>query len=176
MTSRVCALSLSLGLLFPPAPQAQSPDLVGMGDSDKLENSGPDRYTYREHREYLFALWDRLALGSNVTLVLHDWGAALGFDWARQNAGRVRGIVYMEAVVRPMAWADWPADSRRFHRELRTTPVLIFHPIPRGGMLESATVTLQSVSVSGSGTSARREALSAGNPDAGRQVEPGVAA
>ena len=57
-------------------------DLIGMGDSDKLPNSGPDRYTYAEQREYLFALWEELGLDSDVILAIHDWGATLGFDWA----------------------------------------------------------------------------------------------
>ena len=72
-------------------------DMTGMGDSDKLENSGPGRYTYVEQREYLFALWDRLGLGDRVVLVVHDWGSALGFEWARHHPERVAGIVYMEA-------------------------------------------------------------------------------
>jgi haloalkane dehalogenase len=58
-----------------------------------------DRYTYAEHREYLFALWDQLHLGDDVVLVLHDWGSALGFDWAEQHRDRVAGIAYMEAIV-----------------------------------------------------------------------------
>lgn len=87
-------------------------DLIGMGDSDKLSHSGPDRYRYSEHREYLFALWDRLSLGDNVVLVLHDWGSALGFDWARAHPARVQGIVYMEAIVSPVTWADWPENAR----------------------------------------------------------------
>ena len=60
-------------------------DLIGMGDSDKLENSGPNRYTYAEHHDYLFALWDQLSLGDKIIMVLHDWGSALGFDWACRN-------------------------------------------------------------------------------------------
>ena len=95
-------------------------DLIGMGDSDKLPNSGPDRYTYAEQREYLFALWDALALGSNVILVLHDWGSALGFEWARKNADRVAGIVYMEAIVTPVTWADWPENARRVFQNFRS--------------------------------------------------------
>ena len=83
-----------------------------MGGSDKLPNPGPDRYTYQEQRDYLFALWDQLALGDRVILVLHDWGSALGFDWARQHADRVQGIVYMEAIVQPVSWADWPENAR----------------------------------------------------------------
>src|ERR1700750_2543921 len=77
-------------------------DLIGMGDSDKLPDSGPARYTYAEQRDYLFALWDRLDLGRNVVLVIHDWGSVLGFDWANRNRDRVAGIAYMEAIVTPL--------------------------------------------------------------------------
>lgn len=95
-------------------------DLIGMGDSDKLPNSGPARYTYAEQRDYLFALWDQLALGSNIILVLHDWGSALGFEWARKNAERVAGIAYMEAIVTPVTWADWPENARRVFQGFRS--------------------------------------------------------
>ena len=88
-------------------------DLIGMGGSDKLRPSGPDRYHYAEQRDYLFALWDALDLGDNVTLVLHDWGSALGFDWANQHRDRVRGIAFMEAIVTPMTWSEFPSDARR---------------------------------------------------------------
>ena len=83
-------------------------DLIGMGGSDKLSPSGPDRYNYAEQREYLFALWDTLQLGDRVVLVLHDWGGALGFDWANQHRDRVQGIAYMETVVMPIGWSDFP--------------------------------------------------------------------
>jgi haloalkane dehalogenase len=95
-------------------------DLIGMGDSAKLKESGPDRYTYLEQRDYLFDLWDHLSLGSQVTLVLHDWGSALGFDWARQNPERVRGIVYMEAIVQPLTWNDWPPNARKAFQAFRS--------------------------------------------------------
>jgi haloalkane dehalogenase len=95
-------------------------DLIGMGDSDKLPDSGPARYTYAEQRDYLFALWDQLALGSNIILVLHDWGSALGFEWARRNADRVAGIAYMEAIVTPVTWADWPENARRVFQGFRS--------------------------------------------------------
>ena len=95
-------------------------DLIGMGDSDKLPKSGPARYTYAEQRDYLFALWDELALGSNIILVLHDWGSALGFEWARKNADRVAGIAYMEAIVTPVTWADWPENARRVFQGFRS--------------------------------------------------------
>ena len=79
-------------------------DLIGMGGSDKLDDSGPDRYHYAEQRDYLFALWDPLELGDRVIFVLHDWGSALGFDWANQHRDRVAGIAYMEAIAMPINW------------------------------------------------------------------------
>lgn len=96
-------------------------DLIGMGDSDKLPDSGPDRYTFAEHREYLHAAWDQLGVTENVSLVIHDWGSALGFDWARQNAEKVKGICYMEAVVGPVpTWDDWPENARNIFQALRS--------------------------------------------------------
>ncbi|HMK78012.1 MAG TPA: haloalkane dehalogenase [Xanthobacteraceae bacterium] len=87
-------------------------DLIGMGDSDKLPDSGPGRYRYAEQRDYLFALWEALGLGDRVIFVIHDWGSALGFDWANQHRERVAGIAYMEAIVTPLTWADWPENAR----------------------------------------------------------------
>ncbi len=87
-------------------------DMIGMGGSDKLHPSGPDRYNYAEQRDYLFALWDALDLGDNVTLVLHDWGSVLGFDWANQHRDRMQGIAFMEASVTPISWSEFPADLR----------------------------------------------------------------
>ncbi|HEX4359729.1 MAG TPA: haloalkane dehalogenase [Pseudonocardia sp.] len=95
-------------------------DLIGMGDSEKLEPSGPDRYGYLEQREYLFGLWDQLRLDGDVVLVLHDWGSALGFDWAEQHRDRVAGIAYMEAVVMPISWADFPDQGRRIFQGFRS--------------------------------------------------------
>ena len=87
-------------------------DLIGMGGSDKLRPSGPGRYSYAEQRDYLFALWEALDLGDNVILVLHDWGSALGFDWANQHRDRVEGIAFMESIVTPMTWSEFPSDIR----------------------------------------------------------------
>src|SRR5258705_5883912 len=84
-------------------------DMIGMGGSDKLHPSGPDRYNYAEQRDYLFALWDGLDLGDKVTLVLHDWGSVLGFDWANQHRDRVGGIAFMEAIVAPLTWSEFPS-------------------------------------------------------------------
>ncbi len=95
-------------------------DMIGMGDSDKLPNSGPDRYTYAEHRSFLFALWEELKLGNEVVFVVHDWGSALGFDWANQHRDRVQGIAYMEAIVMPMAWSDFPDRARATFRAFRS--------------------------------------------------------
>ena len=86
-----------------------APDLIGMGDSDKLPDVQPDTYTFKTHSEFLTAFIDAVIPGpETVLLVLHDWGSALGFDWANRNRDRVRGIVYMESIVRPIAsWAEW---------------------------------------------------------------------
>jgi len=96
-------------------------DLIGMGDSEKLENSGPGRYTYAEQCKYLFALWDQLGLGERIIMVVHDWGSAMGFDWANRNRDRVQGIVYMEAIVTPLTWADWPENARRVFQGFRSS-------------------------------------------------------
>ncbi len=96
-------------------------DLIGMGDSDKLDDSGPDRYTLLEHREYFDAALRQLGVENNVTFVIHDWGSALGFDWARRHPGSVRGIAYMEAIVRPVAtWGNWPEAARRVFQGFRS--------------------------------------------------------
>lgn len=95
-------------------------DLIGMGGSDKLDDSGPDRYHYAEHRDFLFKLWDSLDLGDRVVLVLHDWGSALGFDWANQHRDRVAGIAYMEAIATPMTWSDWPDQVRDVFQGFRS--------------------------------------------------------
>lgn len=85
------------------------PDLIGMGDSQKLPESGPDAYTFVEHRRYLDALLEALDVRENVTLVIHDWGSALGFDWANRHRDAIKGIAYMEAIVAPVpSWDQWP--------------------------------------------------------------------
>src|SRR5260370_39960573 len=87
-------------------------DMIGMGDSEKLPDSGPDRYTYAEQRSLLFALWKKLGVDTDVVFVLHDAGSLLGFDWTRQHPERVQGIAYMEALVQPVTLADVPEDVR----------------------------------------------------------------
>ena len=89
-----------------------APDLIGMGDSDKLDNPGPESYRFVEHRAYLDAWIEAVGVTDNVTLVIHDWGSALGFDWACRNADRVKAIAYMEGIVRPVLWEEWNQQSR----------------------------------------------------------------
>ena len=89
-----------------------APDLIGMGDSEKLDNPGPGSYTFVEHREYLDAILAELGVTENVILVIHDWGSALGFDWANRNRDAVQGICYMEAVVKHVeSWDDWSPSA-----------------------------------------------------------------
>ena len=95
-------------------------DLIGMGESEKLDNSGPDRYTYAEQRDYLFDLWDQIGVGDNVIFVVHDWGSALGFDWSNQNRDRVKGLAYMEAVVKTLNWSDFPDLGRKVFQGFRS--------------------------------------------------------
>jgi haloalkane dehalogenase len=97
-----------------------APDLIGMGDSDKLPASGPGSYTYGEHRCYLDALLDALGVHDHVTFVMHDWGSALGFDWANRHPGAVRGLAYMEAIVRPVTSDQWSPQTRTFFSKLRS--------------------------------------------------------
>lgn len=95
-------------------------DLIGMGDSDKLPDSGPERYTFAEHRKYLDGALDVLGVTDDVTWVIHDWGSALGFDWANRHRDSVHGICYMEAIVRPVAWGEWPDAARQIFQGFRS--------------------------------------------------------
>jgi haloalkane dehalogenase len=97
-----------------------APDLIGMGDSDKLPDSGPGRYTFVEHRRYLDELLEQLGVHERVVLVIHDWGSALGFDWANRHRGAIKGIAYMEAIATPMTWADWREQVRPIFQALRS--------------------------------------------------------
>ena len=88
-------------------------DLIGMGDSEKLQDSGPDRYTFAEHYRFFAAAMQALGVTENVTLVVHDWGSALGFHWANQHRDAIAGICYMEAIVAPFpTWDDFSQDAK----------------------------------------------------------------
>ena len=97
-----------------------APDLIGMGDSDKLKNSGPDSYSFIEHRKYLDALLEGIGVTEKVTFVIHDWGSALGFDWAYRHPDKVKGIVYMEAILFDYEWSDWPEGGRKIFQGFRS--------------------------------------------------------
>src|SRR5262245_5530157 len=103
-----------------PLGRCIAPDLIGMGDSEKLAASGPDTYRFVHHREHLDALLAALGVERRVTFVIHDWGSALGFDWAHRHAGAVKGIAYMEAIVQPVTWTDWPEAARQIFQALRS--------------------------------------------------------
>jgi haloalkane dehalogenase len=95
-------------------------DMIGMGDSEKLLDSGPDRYTYAENRSFLFALWEKLGIDKDVVFVVHDAGTLLGIEWMRQHPERVQGIAYMEGPVQPMTWADFPENVRPIFQGFRS--------------------------------------------------------
>ena len=97
-----------------------APDLIGMGDSDKLEPSGPDRYRFVEHRRFLDALLDTLDVHQNVVFVTHDWGSALAFDWANRHRDAVKALAYMEALVVPLLWKEWPEIARGIFQAFRS--------------------------------------------------------
>ena len=98
-----------------------APDLVGQGDSEKLSASeGPGRYTFGVVYKYLAGLLNQLDAEQNVALVGHDWGSALGFHWARNHPDLVRGIAYMEALVSPVEWSEWPESARGIFQGFRS--------------------------------------------------------
>ena len=97
------------------------PDLIGQGDSEKLPASdGPERYSFEVAYDYLDGLLTALGVTSNITLVIHDWGSGLGFHWAKNHPGAVRGIAYMEAIVMPVTWDDWPEGARGIFQGFRS--------------------------------------------------------
>jgi haloalkane dehalogenase len=99
------------------AGRCLAPDLMGMGASGSPSNGS---YRFAEHSAVLDEWFDAVGLTSNVTLVVHDWGSALGFHWAKRNPERIKGIVYMEAIVRPVTWEEWPEASRRVFQGFRS--------------------------------------------------------
>lgn len=89
-----------------------APDLIGQGDSEKLPASeGADRYSLEVAYRYVAGLLDTIGANSNVTLVIHDWGSAIGFLWAMRHANAVKGVAYMESIVCPVDWSDWPESA-----------------------------------------------------------------
>jgi haloalkane dehalogenase len=96
------------------------PDLIGMGDSEKLEGIDNPDYQYHGQYKYLSNLLDSLDLGNEVNLVIHDWGSAMGFQYARENSDRIKSITFMEAIVAPLSWDDWPENARNIFQLMRS--------------------------------------------------------
>lgn len=99
-----------------PLARCLAVDLIGYGDSDRLEGG---TYRFREHTQYLDAWFTAMQFKRPITLVLHDWGTALGFDWARRHPERVKGIAYMEGIVRPLTWDEWPSEAHDILQAIR---------------------------------------------------------
>lgn len=95
-------------------------DLIGMGDSEKLEDEGNMTYSYNTHKKYFDGFLDAIGVESNATLVIHDWGSALGFDWANDYPEKVKAICYMEGIVQSMEWEDWNEDAKGIFQGFRS--------------------------------------------------------
>ena len=95
------------------------PDLIGMGDSEKLEGIDNPDYQYHGQYKYLSTLLDSLDLGDEINLVIHDWGSAMGFQYARENSDRIKSITFMEAIVMPLSWDQWPENARNIFQLMR---------------------------------------------------------
>ena len=94
-----------------------APDLIGMGRS----GSSPDgRYGFEDHRRYLDEWLETVGAKDRLTIVAHDWGSGLGFDWAHRHPNAVKGIAYMEAIVRPVTWMEWPEAARNIFQAMRS--------------------------------------------------------
>ncbi len=96
------------------------PDLIGMGDSEKLEGIDNPDYQYHGQYKYLSNLLDELDLGNEINLVIHDWGSAMGFQYARENASKIKSITFMEAIVMPLTWDQWPENARNIFQLMRS--------------------------------------------------------
>ena len=96
------------------------PDLIGMGDSEKLGGTDNPDYQYHGQYKYLSTLLDELDLGEEINLVIHDWGSAMGFQYARENANKIKSITFMEAIVMPLTWDQWPENARNIFQLMRS--------------------------------------------------------
>ena len=96
------------------------PDLIGMGDSEKLDGIDNEGYKYHGQYDYLTGLLENLDLGNDIHLIIHDWGSAMGFQFARENPDRVKSITYMEAIVMPLTWEQWPDAATKIFQLFRS--------------------------------------------------------
>ena len=97
-----------------------APDLIGMGDSDKLDNPSQENYSLKEHIKWFDGFINNINIDKKIILVIHDWGSAIGFDFAKKNPDKIAGIVYMEAIVCPMKWSSWPLDATKVFKLMRS--------------------------------------------------------
>lgn len=95
-------------------------DLIGMGDSDKLTDNGNNTYSYHIQKQYFDKCLEELEIKENITFVIHDWGSALGFNWAYEHQESVKGVCYMEAIVKKISWEDWPKDAKSIFQGFRS--------------------------------------------------------
>jgi len=93
-----------------------APDLVGMGRSSPAPRGA---YRFADQIAYLDAWFEALGLRRKLILVIHDWGAALGFHRACRFPAEISGIAYLEAMVRPRRWSDLPPERQPIFRALR---------------------------------------------------------
>ena len=100
-----------------PLTRCLAPDLPGMGESGPTPNGS---YRFADHRHHLDAWFDAVIPAGRVTLIMHDWGSALGFHWAYRHPERIKGLAYLEALVRPLTGSEWPAAARRIFQGLRS--------------------------------------------------------
>lgn len=100
-----------------PLGRCIAPDLMGCGDSGKLPGS---MYRIADQSRYIDAWFEKMDLGGDITLVLHDWGGPIGFDWANRHQDQIKGIAYMETLVRPVDWEDWPEIRRDLFKQFRS--------------------------------------------------------
>ena len=100
-----------------PLGRCLAPDLMGMGDSGPSPNG---EYRFADHSALIDKWFEDMSLNRNITLVIHDWGSALGFHWAKRYPERVKGIAYMEAIVRPVSWEEWPDAARQVFQGFRS--------------------------------------------------------
>lgn len=97
------------------------PDLIGQGDSEKIPTiEGPERYNFQIVYDYLCGLFEALGTTKYITFVIHDWGSGLGFHWAKNHPNAIKGICYMEAIVRPMIWEEWPENAKSIFKGFRS--------------------------------------------------------
>jgi len=95
------------------------PDLIGMGDSDKIKDATIEDYSFLNHYKFLKIFLEKMNFNQKVFLVLHDWGSALGFNWAMENEEKIKGICYMESIVKPYSWNEFPSNSIPIFKKLR---------------------------------------------------------